>query len=110
VDRHDVSAHASALERRLLWRCRRGTKELDVLLERYALAAFPGAGAEERAAFARLLELPDPLLVDYLLNGMEPDDPPLAHLVRRIRATSALWQSGRSSGMILDASGSPVPR
>jgi antitoxin CptB len=91
---------AGVLDRRLLWRCRRGTQELDVLLSRYASAALPSAPAGERAALARLLELPDPLLTDYLLNGVPAPDGPLADLVRRIRATSALWQSGRSSGIM----------
>jgi antitoxin CptB len=76
-----------ARERRLLWRCRRGMKELDVLLERYAQGALAAAPEDERAAFVRLLEAPDPVLADYLLNGIEPPDPLLARLVRRIRAT-----------------------
>jgi antitoxin CptB len=48
--------------RRLRWRCRRGMKELDVLLERYLAQAFPTADVARREAFARLLELPDPEL------------------------------------------------
>jgi antitoxin CptB len=91
---------AGALERRALWRCRRGTKELDVLLERYVTAALPSAPANERKAFSQLLTLPDPLLTDYLLGGVSPPEGPIATLVRRIRATSALWQSGRSSGIM----------
>ncbi len=73
--------------RRLLWRCRRGLKELDVLLERYAAAALPGASPAERAVLARLLELPDPQLAGYLLAGAVPADPQLAALAGRIRDT-----------------------
>jgi antitoxin CptB len=69
---------------RLLWRCRRGTKELDVLLERYLRQAYPGAPEAERAAFARILDLPDPLLSDYLFGHAVPDDPELAQLTARI--------------------------
>jgi antitoxin CptB len=72
--------------RRLLWRCRRGMKELDVLLERYARAVLPCASADERRAFAELLELPDPALAGYLLGGEVPPQADLAGLVRRIRA------------------------
>ena len=71
--------------RQLLWRCRRGLKELDVLLERYVEAALPGAGSSERAVLQRLLDLPDPQLAGYLLAGVEPDDAPLASLAARIR-------------------------
>jgi antitoxin CptB len=73
--------------RRLLWRCRRGMKELDVLLERFARRELPNASPEQRQTLERLLELPDPVLVDYLLGQAIPPDPMLAELVQRI-ATS----------------------
>ena len=70
--------------RRLLWRCRRGMKELDVLLERFARRELPGASAQQRQTIARFLELPDPVLVDYLLGQAIPPDPELASLVHQI--------------------------
>jgi antitoxin CptB len=54
---------------RLLWRCRRGLKELDVLLERFAREHYPSASESERAAFEQLLELSDPELAACLLEG-----------------------------------------
>ncbi len=72
--------------RRLLWRCRRGMKELDILLERFAHAHLPAASAEQRQTFERLLQLPDPLLADYLLGHEQPADAALAALVLRIGA------------------------
>ena len=75
--------------RRLLWRCRRGMKELDVLLERFARSELSRATTEQRRVFAQFLELPDPLLVDYLLGQVTPDEPELAELVRRIAAPAA---------------------
>jgi antitoxin CptB len=73
--------------RRLLWRCRRGMKELDVLLERFARRELPAASPEERRTLARFLELPDPLLVDYLLGQVIPTDAELAGLVCKIAAS-----------------------
>jgi antitoxin CptB len=70
--------------RALLWRCRRGMKELDVLLERYAAAALPRAGAGERRLLARLLDHPDPQLAGYFLGGEVPAEPEMAALVTRI--------------------------
>jgi antitoxin CptB len=70
--------------RALLWRCRRGMKELDVLLERYAAAVLPRADAAERRLLARLLERPDPELAGYLLGGEAPPEPEMAALVTRI--------------------------
>jgi antitoxin CptB len=73
-----------AQARRLLWRCRRGMKELDVLLERFAQPHLAAAGAGERELFARFLELPDPLLAEYLLGDAIPPEADLARLVRSI--------------------------
>ena len=70
--------------RALLWRCRRGMKELDVILERYATAVLPQAGAAERRLFARLLEHPDPDLAGYFLGGEVPAEAEMARLVTRI--------------------------
>jgi antitoxin CptB len=71
--------------RRLLWQCRRGLRELDILLEGFARAVLAGAAAEERRDFAELLGLSDPELAGYLLGGQTPAQPHLAHLVQRIR-------------------------
>ena len=70
---------------RLLWRCRRGMKELDVILERFARQGLTRASAAERRAFERLLGLPDPLLAGYLLGEERPADPELRLLADRIR-------------------------
>jgi antitoxin CptB len=77
--------------RALIWRCRRGMKELDVLLERYARAALPQASAAERGLLARLLERPDPELAGYFLAGEVPVEPEMAALVRRIAGTGLPW-------------------
>jgi antitoxin CptB len=71
--------------RRLLWHCRRGMKELDVLLERFVQAALKGASSEDWGALAALLALPDPALAGYLLGGEVPAEPQMARLVGRIR-------------------------
>ena len=62
---------------RLRWRCRRGMKELDVLLARWIDQGWPTAGEEQRRAFAWLLEQPDPDIADWLLGGARP--PGAAH-------------------------------
>jgi antitoxin CptB len=80
-----MSAAATPEPGRILWRCRRGMKELDLLLERYARSGWSAAAAADRLAFEALLELPDPLLAGYLLAGDTPADPQQALLVARIR-------------------------
>jgi antitoxin CptB len=74
--------------RRLLWRCRRGTQELDLALERYCRDGIARWNAAERDAFAALLEVPDPLLMDWILGGIEPPAAFRRH-IRHIRRESA---------------------
>jgi antitoxin CptB len=81
-----VGEQARADRGRLRWRCRRGMKELDVLLERFAHRALAQAGEAERQALAELLALGDPQLAAYLLGGQTPAAPHLALLVGRIRS------------------------
>ena len=73
-----------AVSGQLLWRCRRGMKELDLLLERFARARLPLADAQQHRRFEALLELPDPVLAAYLLGGEAPE-PELGSLVAQIR-------------------------
>ena len=70
----------------LRWRCRRGMRELDVLVTRYLDERYPSAGEAEQAAFVRLLELPDPELLAYVTGRASPDDPELARVVAAVSA------------------------
>lgn len=67
---------------RLRWRCRRGMRELDVVLQRYLERCYPGADPAEQQAFERLLELQDPQLLAYVTRQAIPD-PELAHVIAR---------------------------
>lgn len=71
---------------RLAWHCRRGTKELDLLLLGWLSRCFASATAEQRAAFAALLELPDPQLAGYLLGTEHPHEATLAAAVEAVRS------------------------
>jgi antitoxin CptB len=56
--------------RRALWRAgHRGTKEMDLLLGRYAEKRLAAMAEAELAAFERLLALPDPDLQVSILYG-----------------------------------------
>ena len=70
---------------RLRWRCRRGMRELDVVLQRYLEQCYPGAAPAEQEAFERLLELQDPQLLAYVMRQAVPD-PELAHVIARFTA------------------------
>jgi antitoxin CptB len=71
---------------RLRWRCRRGARELDILLERYCDERMRDADPRERAAFERLLGQPDPVLYEWLILGRPPPRH-LEDLVERVRTS-----------------------
>jgi antitoxin CptB len=66
---------------RLRWRCRRGMRELDVLLTRYIDRHYIRASSADQEAFRTLLESPDPLIHAYCLGSETPPTPVLAALI-----------------------------
>jgi antitoxin CptB len=71
---------------RLRWQCRRGMKELDVVLERWLLSRYAQADDPARRAFRQLLEAQDPQLVAWLFRRERPADPAVAALVDELLA------------------------
>lgn len=72
---------------RLAWQCRRGMRELDALLEDYLAKRFAIADLSEQRGFARLLELPDPLLFACLMGGATVEDPDARRVIQHINAS-----------------------
>jgi len=70
---------------KLRWHCRRGMRELDVLMLRYLEDSFESAPAEEQQGFVDLLALEDPILFAYVVGREEPQDENLQKLVQKIR-------------------------
>ena len=68
---------------KLRWRCRRGMRELDVLLARYLEERFCGASPAEQDTFKLLLETQDTVLYGYCL-GAERPPPQFVALIERI--------------------------
>jgi succinate dehydrogenase flavin-adding protein (antitoxin of CptAB toxin-antitoxin module) len=73
-------------------------KELDVLLERYVRSQLSKASSDERQTLARLLELPDPLLSDYLFGHAAAPEPRMARLVAAIRGVTASRANAVAAG------------
>lgn len=72
-------------EKLLLWRCRRGMRELDLMLIPFFESCYALLPENIQADFARLLEESDQDLFNWLRGGELPDDPVYAELVKRIR-------------------------
>ncbi len=59
---------------KLKWHCRRGVKELDLVLLRYLEERYESADKKEQEAFKSLLKKDDPLLLDMLMQNVETTD------------------------------------
>ena len=89
-----MSGHASdgyvsvegAEHRRVRWLCRRGMRELDVLLTRYLDRDWAQASEAQRGLFLQLLDCEDDRLWRWFLGHETAPDAALDALVRYIRA------------------------
>jgi antitoxin CptB len=70
----------------LKWRCRRGMRELDIVLERYLEQRYAYAPPAEQQAFVQLLELPDPQLLAYVMRREQPADSGWIDVVAKLAA------------------------
>lgn len=68
-------------ESRIKWRCRRGLRELDLVLRSFVDQRYAGLTEHEQLTFARLLEQQDMELYDWLMGRGVPADPELASMV-----------------------------
>ncbi len=71
---------------KMLWRCRRGMLELDLLLERFMAEGYDSLTPEQLAIFKRLLEEPDPDLFAWLMGASEPSLPEFKSFISWFRA------------------------
>lgn len=70
---------------RLEWRCRRGTHELDLLMQNWLRQGFDGSSKAEQQVFLSLLEWPDDALARLLLGQAQADDAEVNALAAKIR-------------------------
>lgn len=56
----------------LLWRCRRGIREMDLLLQQFLENRYPLLSDNEKQAFAELLEQPDLDIMDWIMGRTSP--------------------------------------
>lgn len=70
---------------RLYWQCRRGMRELDLLLQGFLRESYSRLDAQGRAGFEQLLQYPDAVLLEWLMGRQIPSDKEVADIVQRIR-------------------------
>jgi antitoxin CptB len=72
---------------RLKWRCRRGMRELDAVLQAFMRDSFAALSDDDKSRFETILELPDPELYGYLARREEPSDARDVRLFELIRSS-----------------------
>jgi antitoxin CptB len=70
---------------RLRWLCRRGMKELDLLLVKYLEHSYTDAPAADQQAFKSILEMQDPELYDLILGRTECGKKDVARVIKILR-------------------------
>ncbi len=72
-------------KKKLMWRCRRGTRELDRMTQYYLEHHYDETDAVHQRAFEGLLELPDPQLHDILTGKLSAGNFAADEIARLIR-------------------------
>lgn len=77
----------TAEARRMLWRCRRGLLELDIVLEKFVKQHFNSLTATQLQAFDALLDTPDNQLWDMVTGRQHSDEPGTRAMLELLQST-----------------------
>lgn len=80
-----MSDEISLHDRKVIYRARRGLKELDIYFDPYVRHHYLNASDAEKQAFALLIEQEDPDLLDWFMAVSEPPQPELVTLIARLK-------------------------
>ncbi len=72
-------------ERKVIYRARRGLKEIDVYFDPYVKQYYFQAGEHEKALFAELVEQEDPDLLDWFMEVSEPPRHELRDFIHKLK-------------------------
>lgn len=73
-------------QRKIIYRARRGLKELDYYIDPYVREHFLTASPTEQATFARLVEQEDPDLLDWFLFNKTAPDAQIGELILKLKS------------------------
>ena len=90
--------HANNNTARLRWRCRRGTREMDLLLLCFLERDYPHLDDREQSLFGSLLDEADPDLYAWITAQAEPANPDYLPIIGKINNCS----HSDSSSVIVD--------
>lgn len=71
----------------LRWRCRRGMRELDVLLETFLKTRYEALSLQQKLDFQELLTIQDPDFFKFLTKKMVPEEQRFVDLIEELLKT-----------------------
>lgn len=74
---------------RLLWRCRRGIQEMDILLQRFISRYYDQLSPEEIHTLDELLDQADPDILSWIMGTSEPPTDKYNRIIKLIRDTTS---------------------
>lgn len=80
-----MSEELTLEERKVIYRARRGLKEIDVYFDPYVKQYYLQADAFEKEMFAELVEQEDPDLLDWFMEVSEPPRPELKTFILKLK-------------------------
>jgi antitoxin CptB len=80
-----MTEEISLEERKVIYRARRGLKEIDVYFDPYVKNYYLNADAEEKEMFNELVAQEDPDLLDWFMEVSEPPRPELKDFIKKLK-------------------------
>ena len=72
---------------RLLWRCRRGIKEMDIILQEFINISYYQLNDEDKNAFSKLLDEQDLDILNWIMGKDKPANDRLANIINIIKTS-----------------------
>ena len=72
---------------RLLWRCRRGIKEMDIILQEFINISYDQLNDEDKNAFSKLLDEQDLDILNWIMGKDKPANDRLANIINIIKTS-----------------------
>ena len=72
---------------RLLWRCRRGIKEMDIILQEFINISYDQLNDEDKNAFSKLLDEQDLDILNWIIGKDKPANDRLANIINIIKTS-----------------------
>jgi antitoxin CptB len=70
---------------RLLWRCRRGIREMDIVLQEFLNQSYDTLSDTEKISFSKLLNEADLDILNWIMEKDEPENGGVKNIIKLIR-------------------------